>query len=566
MKTEKIALYCRVSTEKQEKEETIKDQLYILNAIYKGKNVVAQYLDDGYRGGSMERPAMVKLKEDAKAGKFNVLAISDLDRFTRGGVSHLEPAFKNLISLGIKIEVRGMPIDYTSPEGIMSADVLSSVGKYGKNKAVQIMVNGKWARADRGILIGCYPSWGYKLIRKHWEGNILKEAYFEKDLAEDWKIKKIFETYLKEQGLHKTSRELYKMGIYARGKKGEEGKYKNYILPSTIRQILINESYIGKFYFGKKIYGQATKFVKKYSKTRERGGNTGWKWRSRDKWKLIKIPPIINKETFNSVQNILKKRAENFLRKAKYNYLCQNLIRCIHCGRAYRAKPNGKFYSRKDGVETLSYSYFCYSNEGIEKKCPSCRVNGRFFDEIVWDTIRSYVSNPEEVKIAITESENRKIEEKDTTQKDLNLLLLEKAKNAKEKYRIIDCIGRGIINEGDARENLSILNEKEEKINNKEEELSQKIKKIKEIKIIEKEIEKSCKIYSNIINSKEELPFDIKKWIVRTWVSEINIKDDGNAIIKVKIPEILGKPVNIENISNSIMGQIVCFNEIKHNA
>ncbi|KKQ98683.1 MAG: hypothetical protein UT22_C0001G0001, partial [Parcubacteria group bacterium GW2011_GWC2_39_11] len=70
----------------------------------------------------------------------------------------------------------------------------------------------------------------------------------------------------------------------------------------------------------------------------------------------------------------------------------------------------------------------------------------------------------------------------------------------------------------------------------------------------------------NIINSKEELPFDIKKWIVRTWVSEINIKDDGNAIIKVKIPEILGKPVNIENISNSIMGQIVCFNEIKHNA
>jgi len=82
-----------------------------------------------------------------------------------------------------------MPIDYTSPEGIMSADVLSSVGKYGKNKAVQIMVNGKWARADRGILIGCYPSWGYKLIRKHWEGNILKEAYFEKDLAEDWKIK-----------------------------------------------------------------------------------------------------------------------------------------------------------------------------------------------------------------------------------------------------------------------------------------------------------------------------------------------------------------------------------------
>ena len=125
MKTEKIALYCRVSTEKQEKEETIKDQLYILNAIYKGKNVVAQYLDDGYRGGSMERPAMVKLKEDAKAGKFNVLAISDLDRFTRGGVSHLEPAFKNLISLGIKIEVRGMPIDYTSPEGIMSADVLS---------------------------------------------------------------------------------------------------------------------------------------------------------------------------------------------------------------------------------------------------------------------------------------------------------------------------------------------------------------------------------------------------------------------------------------------------------
>lgn len=97
---DKIAFYCRVSTEKQEREDTIESQLYVLNAIYNGKDVVEKYLDNGYRGGILERPELMRMREDAKLGKFNVLALSDLSRSTRGGTVHLEPLFRELVGVG----------------------------------------------------------------------------------------------------------------------------------------------------------------------------------------------------------------------------------------------------------------------------------------------------------------------------------------------------------------------------------------------------------------------------------------------------------------------------------
>ena len=65
----RAALYARVSTDLQEKEETIDSQVEDLRrrARDRGYDVVAEYLDDGYSGATLERPGLDRLR-DALAG------------------------------------------------------------------------------------------------------------------------------------------------------------------------------------------------------------------------------------------------------------------------------------------------------------------------------------------------------------------------------------------------------------------------------------------------------------------------------------------------------------------
>jgi len=79
----KVALYCRVSSARQEKEKTIQTQIAKLKEIYKKTEIVKEYLDDGYSGAEIDRPALNQLREDAKNGVFNVVALYAFDRLSR---------------------------------------------------------------------------------------------------------------------------------------------------------------------------------------------------------------------------------------------------------------------------------------------------------------------------------------------------------------------------------------------------------------------------------------------------------------------------------------------------
>src|SRR5437879_12381917 len=79
------AIYCRVSSERQEKERTIESQLSELERIAteNGDVVVARYLDDGYSGELLERPALDKLRNDAGKKLFDKVYILSPDRLAR---------------------------------------------------------------------------------------------------------------------------------------------------------------------------------------------------------------------------------------------------------------------------------------------------------------------------------------------------------------------------------------------------------------------------------------------------------------------------------------------------
>ena len=87
----RAALYARVSTEKQEREETVAsqvDQLYQTAAAH-GYDVApgSVFIDDGVSGTRLDRPALERLRDLVAEGAFEVVLVTAPDRLARLGKS-----------------------------------------------------------------------------------------------------------------------------------------------------------------------------------------------------------------------------------------------------------------------------------------------------------------------------------------------------------------------------------------------------------------------------------------------------------------------------------------------
>jgi site-specific DNA recombinase len=81
------ALYARVSTDKQEWEETLASQVALLQrtAEARGYEVLPGnvFIDDGVSGTRLDRPALERLRDLAAEGTFDVVLVTAPDRLAR---------------------------------------------------------------------------------------------------------------------------------------------------------------------------------------------------------------------------------------------------------------------------------------------------------------------------------------------------------------------------------------------------------------------------------------------------------------------------------------------------
>ncbi|HYD22741.1 MAG TPA: recombinase family protein, partial [Flavipsychrobacter sp.] len=70
-----IAIYARVSTARQEEEETIKTQIDCLTqyAASNGLTIIKEYLDDGWSGDTLIRPSLDNLRQEAKNASWEAI-------------------------------------------------------------------------------------------------------------------------------------------------------------------------------------------------------------------------------------------------------------------------------------------------------------------------------------------------------------------------------------------------------------------------------------------------------------------------------------------------------------
>lgn len=116
------AVYVRVSTEKQDVENQLRDLIPFCDK--KGYEVYNQYIDV-VSGTKDRRPAFTQMFKDAHQLKFDLVLFWSIDRFSRAGTLYTLTKLKELENLGIDWE------SYSEP-------IFSSVGQF-KDVVLSIM-------------------------------------------------------------------------------------------------------------------------------------------------------------------------------------------------------------------------------------------------------------------------------------------------------------------------------------------------------------------------------------------------------------------------------------------
>lgn len=515
----KIALYYRISTQEQSKENTIETQIAKLKEAYKNEQVVREYKDI-YSGAYLQRPALNQLREDAKRGMFNVVATYALDRLSRK-LGHQIALIEELENQGVKVEVLGEKYE-SSPEGILNRNIRGAFSEYERYRITQRMRDGKYRKAKEEFVWGS-SSYGYKIVKKNGKRQL------EINPTEAKVVQAMFRIYLEEYGLGKTAKRIYEMGFRARTKR--EGQAISFS-PFMISKILENETYIGNFYYGK-TYPCEPENPRKENRKYQLSSR---KYRPKEEWKLMRVPAIIDQPTFDRVQEIKKEMAKSSLKPTRH-YLCQGLIKCIRCGYRYIGKMRSKSH-REESPQGSHFYYLCPKKAGRrrpdESYCRSREISTRELDEEVWGYVSSLIKDKKKVRRAIKSLKEERERKREFNQKIYDSLITEKAKIKQKISKLLDEFAEDKLLKENLKEKVEELTSQQGDLGRQIEEVKKELARVDEIKVIEEEIERSCLEYRDGIDIAD---FDFKRRTLKRWVKEITLPDKGGIAVRVRIPQ-----------------------------
>lgn len=347
-KSFRVGLYMRLSREDGDKEESssVTNQREMLKRYVSEQEnffIVKEYVDDGCTGTNFDRPGFKQMIEDIEAGIIDTVITKDLSRLGRErlGVGHYTEIYfpehnVRYIALLDNIDTyfdAGMN-DMAPFKGVINDMYVRDISKKIRSSLIE--------RKKAGNFLGVTAPYGYQKDPNNKFHLIINEKEAEI-------VKRVFRLYLEGNGLTRIAQILTKDGIPVPGESRDIGKTRRTALYSswkqtTIRRILDNRVYLGELvqFKRRKINYKSKRRITVPEEERYicRGTHEA----------------IIDEESFNAVQNILKKNKS--FKGTKHDYLFKGLLFCSECGA--RLNVTYSNYALKRYGE-YRYTTICYS-------------------------------------------------------------------------------------------------------------------------------------------------------------------------------------------------------------
>ena len=232
-KTLTLVGYCRVSTDNQKKEGTIKIQEQALKeyAEQDGYKLIKIFKDDGVSGSLENRPGLAALFDYIEDNtNIDGVLIFKLDRLARD-IYIQEHLFKKLGKLNLTlISTKEPDLDSKDPGRKAFRQFMGVVSELEKGFITMRLSGGRTNKARKGKYAGGFKAYGYKV----------KDNDLQLDPEQSQVIKKIF--IMKRNG-HKSLRQIAEYLNKAQIPTARGGKW----YAGTVKYILDNKLYKGQY-------------------------------------------------------------------------------------------------------------------------------------------------------------------------------------------------------------------------------------------------------------------------------------------------------------------------------
>jgi len=382
----KSAIYCRVSTEDQEREGTSLDSQLeaCLRKAHELRYEVPEELifKETYSGLSLDRPILTRLRELVRNQEINALIAYTLDRLSRDPV-HFIILQQELERAGVKILLVTETID-SSDLGKLVTYIKGYAAKLEAEKIRERTMRGRTTRVRSGRLPGGGETklYGYNYLPGRGVGEGIR---YINEVEAKW-VREIFR-WLVDEGLSINGivRRLRALTVPTPSGKSAWGK-------STVHNILTNIAYTGKTYAFTQTRVEGGRHYKEIRKHKA----THRLFKPSAEWVEIPnaTPPLISEELFNQAQARLQRNKELSPRHTKRQYLLSGYVFCQRCGRRY---CGGAIPSKnKDGIKCWRY-YRCPKSFTIisPAPCTNRSLNADYLERVVWGQIQDLLSRPE---------------------------------------------------------------------------------------------------------------------------------------------------------------------------
>ena len=380
-----VAIYARVSTEHEAQLSALENQMDWYKPILSARpewTLVAQYVDEGITGTSAEkRPQFMKMIEDAKHKKFDMIITREVSRFARNTVDTLQFTRK-LKEYGVEVFFINDNIKTFDGDGELRLTIMATLAQDESRKTSIRVKAGQQTSMENGVFYGNGNILGYDRVGK--------ELVINPEQAQT--VRMIYDMYLSGMGVTKIQYELEK-----RGRLTATGKTKWFA--SYISHMLKNSFYCGIITYHKE-------YTPDYLKQR--------KIKNYGDIDLVQVKgthtPIVTEEEYARVQEIIKAKtlhmsdSQKGQRKVGYKprtTVWGRLLICS-CGKKF----NQHFHDRKGRDSGVDYQCYTAVNRGspnerkkrglsVENACESPFIPGWKLDMMAKHIFTNYIENVE---------------------------------------------------------------------------------------------------------------------------------------------------------------------------
>ena len=414
----RAALYLRVSTARQaEHDVSIPDQKRQGEAYCasRGYQLVETYVEPGASATNDRRPEFQRMIEagTSKPAPFDVVVVHSFSRFFRDAFDmefHVRKLAKNGVKLlSITQEIGDDPVHQ------MMRQIMALFDEYQSKENAKHVMRALKENARQGFWNGSLPPIGYRVVAAEQRGAKTKKK-------------------LEIDPLHaETVRLIYRLALHGDGAKGQMGvknivSYLNSRRIFTrdggrwgigqVHRILTRRSYIGEHEFNKRSKSKELKPVSEIV--------------------VVPVPPIIDRETFDAVQALLKARHPTVTPSAVISgpTLLTGLIHCAKCGGAMTIRTG------KGG----RYRYYACSMKARQgpTACEGMAVPMDKLDDLVASHLEERLLQPDRLETILATVLDRRQERSDRQREHIAELNKRAAESEARLKRLYDAIEVGV--------------------------------------------------------------------------------------------------------------------------